>query len=128
MCNSHCLSVFDVRKNLYHRFSLCLSLKLKNVDFDGLFGNISSVIDLSERLSEALHETDSIGEEPVFTRRTYSISLEVVVLPTFHETTPFGIMSFVHYQRLDHKLSPDQVLLAEWDFEHTEKERKKSER
>ncbi|XP_053269164.1 dynamin-binding protein isoform X2 [Pleuronectes platessa] len=36
--------------------------QLKNVDFDELFGNISSVIDLSERLSEALHETDSIGD------------------------------------------------------------------
>ncbi|XP_034426027.1 dynamin-binding protein isoform X5 [Hippoglossus hippoglossus] len=36
--------------------------QLKNVDFDGLFGNISSVIDLSERLSDALHETDSIGD------------------------------------------------------------------
>nr|XP_019938762.1 PREDICTED: dynamin-binding protein-like isoform X3 [Paralichthys olivaceus] len=34
---------------------------LKNVDFDGLFGNISSVIDLSQRLSDALHKTDSIG-------------------------------------------------------------------
>ncbi|XP_019938761.2 dynamin-binding protein isoform X2 [Paralichthys olivaceus] len=35
--------------------------QLKNVDFDGLFGNISSVIDLSQRLSDALHKTDSIG-------------------------------------------------------------------
>ncbi|XP_058476926.1 dynamin-binding protein isoform X1 [Solea solea] len=33
----------------------------KNVDFEGLFGNIGSVIDLSLRLSDALHDTDSIG-------------------------------------------------------------------
>ncbi|XP_074518988.1 dynamin-binding protein isoform X3 [Halichoeres trimaculatus] len=36
--------------------------QVKNVDFDGLFGNISSVIDLSQRLSESLHDTDSIGK------------------------------------------------------------------
>lgn len=36
-------------------------LQVKNVDFDGLFGNISSVIDLSQRLLEALQETDYIG-------------------------------------------------------------------
>ncbi|XP_060884910.1 dynamin-binding protein isoform X2 [Labrus mixtus] len=35
--------------------------KVKNVDFDGLFGNISSVIDLSQRLCDSLHDTDSIG-------------------------------------------------------------------
>ncbi|XP_012710591.2 dynamin-binding protein isoform X3 [Fundulus heteroclitus] len=34
--------------------------KLK-VDFEGLFGNISSVIDLSERLLAGLQDTDSIG-------------------------------------------------------------------
>ncbi|XP_041829616.1 dynamin-binding protein isoform X3 [Melanotaenia boesemani] len=36
--------------------------QVKNVDFDSLFGNISSVIDLSQRLFEALQETDSIGK------------------------------------------------------------------
>ncbi|XP_028285720.1 dynamin-binding protein isoform X2 [Parambassis ranga] len=36
--------------------------QVKNVDFDGLFGNISSVIDLSQRLFDALQETDSIGK------------------------------------------------------------------
>lgn len=36
-------------------------LKVKNVDFDGLFGNIGSVIDLSQRLFETLQETDSTG-------------------------------------------------------------------
>ncbi|XP_068439443.1 dynamin-binding protein isoform X2 [Clinocottus analis] len=35
--------------------------QVKNVDFDGLFGNISSVIDLSQRLLETLQDTDSIG-------------------------------------------------------------------
>nr|XP_057917595.1 dynamin-binding protein isoform X2 [Doryrhamphus excisus] len=36
--------------------------QVKNVDFDGLFGNISSVIDLSQRLFEKLEESDSIGK------------------------------------------------------------------
>ncbi|XP_051925284.1 dynamin-binding protein isoform X2 [Hippocampus zosterae] len=36
--------------------------QVKNVDFDGLFGNINSVIDLSQRLFETLEETDSIGK------------------------------------------------------------------
>uniref|UniRef100_H3DNH5 Dynamin-binding protein n=1 Tax=Tetraodon nigroviridis TaxID=99883 RepID=H3DNH5_TETNG len=36
--------------------------QLKNVDFDGLFGNIGSVIDLSQRLLDALQETDFIGK------------------------------------------------------------------
>ncbi|XP_041671161.1 dynamin-binding protein isoform X2 [Cheilinus undulatus] len=36
--------------------------QVKNVDFDGLFGNINSVIDLSQRLSDSLHDTDSIGK------------------------------------------------------------------
>uniref|UniRef100_A0AAR2LRR3 Dynamin-binding protein n=1 Tax=Pygocentrus nattereri TaxID=42514 RepID=A0AAR2LRR3_PYGNA len=35
--------------------------QVQNVDFDGLFGNIDSVIDLSSRLNEALQDTDSIG-------------------------------------------------------------------
>ncbi|KAM9425146.1 LOW QUALITY PROTEIN: dynamin-binding protein [Pholidichthys leucotaenia] len=35
--------------------------QVKSVDFDGLFGNISSVIDLSQRLFDSLQETDSIG-------------------------------------------------------------------
>ncbi|XP_037610884.1 dynamin-binding protein isoform X3 [Sebastes umbrosus] len=35
--------------------------QVKNVDFDGLFGNIGSVIDLSQRLFETLQDTDSIG-------------------------------------------------------------------
>ncbi|XP_008312009.1 dynamin-binding protein isoform X3 [Cynoglossus semilaevis] len=35
--------------------------QVKNVDFEGLFGNIGSVIDLSQRLFEALQESDSIG-------------------------------------------------------------------
>uniref|UniRef100_A0A672JJV5 Dynamin-binding protein n=1 Tax=Salarias fasciatus TaxID=181472 RepID=A0A672JJV5_SALFA len=36
--------------------------QVKNVDFDGLFGNLGSVIDLSQRLFETLQETDSIGK------------------------------------------------------------------
>ncbi|XP_061562139.1 dynamin-binding protein isoform X3 [Phycodurus eques] len=36
--------------------------QVKNVDFEGLFGNINSVIDLSQRLFETLEETDSIGK------------------------------------------------------------------
>ncbi|XP_036428585.1 dynamin-binding protein isoform X2 [Colossoma macropomum] len=36
--------------------------QVQNVDFDGLFGNIDSVIDLSSRLNEALQDTDSIGK------------------------------------------------------------------
>ncbi|XP_054623908.1 dynamin-binding protein isoform X3 [Dunckerocampus dactyliophorus] len=36
--------------------------QVKNVDFDGLFGNINSVIDLSQRLFETLEESDSIGK------------------------------------------------------------------
>lgn len=52
---SHCFNTF------YLHF-----LQLKNVDFDGLFGNINSVIDLSQRLFDTLQETDSIGKKPVF--------------------------------------------------------------
>ncbi|XP_030019069.1 dynamin-binding protein isoform X2 [Sphaeramia orbicularis] len=36
--------------------------QVKNVDFDGLFGNITTVIDLSQRLCDTLHDTDSIGK------------------------------------------------------------------
>ncbi|KAL6475366.1 hypothetical protein MHYP_G00164060 [Metynnis hypsauchen] len=36
--------------------------QVQNVDFDGLFGNIDSVIDLSSRLNEELQDTDSIGK------------------------------------------------------------------
>ncbi|TSK14758.1 Dynamin-binding protein [Bagarius yarrelli] len=36
--------------------------QVQNVDFDGLFGNIDAVIDLSTRLEEALQDTDSIGK------------------------------------------------------------------
>lgn len=42
---------------------LCL-LQLKNVDFEGLFGNIGGVISLSQRLLKTLQDTDSIGERP----------------------------------------------------------------
>lgn len=48
--------------------------QLKNVDFEGLFGNISSVIDLSQRLFDTLQDTDSIGK--VFL--TYKGELEEV--------------------------------------------------
>lgn len=48
-----------------HSVSLCLVLlQLKNVDFEGLFGNIGAVIGLSQRLLETLQDTDSIGEKP----------------------------------------------------------------
>lgn len=40
-------------------------IKVQNVDFDGLFGNIESVIDLSTRLKEALRDTDSIGKKKI---------------------------------------------------------------
>ncbi|KAL0984603.1 hypothetical protein UPYG_G00143860 [Umbra pygmaea] len=36
--------------------------QVKNIDFDGLFGNISCVIDLSYRLFKSLQDTDSIGK------------------------------------------------------------------
>ncbi|XP_030631903.1 dynamin-binding protein [Chanos chanos] len=36
--------------------------QVQNVDFDGLFGNISSVIDLSHRLYTALQDSDSVGK------------------------------------------------------------------
>ncbi|KAM3859662.1 dynamin-binding protein [Diretmus argenteus] len=36
--------------------------QVENVDFEGLFGNISSVIDLSQRLFKTLHDSDSIGK------------------------------------------------------------------
>ncbi|KAM4716350.1 dynamin-binding protein isoform 2-T2 [Anableps anableps] len=38
-----------------------LQEKQVKVDFEGLFGNISSVIELSQRLLDGLHDTDSIG-------------------------------------------------------------------
>uniref|UniRef100_A0A8C1G8H6 Dynamin-binding protein n=1 Tax=Cyprinus carpio TaxID=7962 RepID=A0A8C1G8H6_CYPCA len=37
-------------------------IQVQNIDFDGLFGNISSVIDLSRRLYKTLQDTDSIGQ------------------------------------------------------------------
>lgn len=43
-------------------FIYCFYLKV-DVDFEGLFGNISSVIDLSLRLYNDLQETDSIGKK-----------------------------------------------------------------
>lgn len=36
--------------------------QVQGIDFDGLFGNISSVIDLSRRLNKTLQDTDSIGQ------------------------------------------------------------------
>ncbi|KAF7666541.1 hypothetical protein LDENG_00103010 [Lucifuga dentata] len=36
--------------------------QVQNVDFDGLFGNINSVIDLSQRLFKTLQDTDTIGK------------------------------------------------------------------
>ncbi|XP_067100753.1 dynamin-binding protein isoform X2 [Osmerus mordax] len=36
--------------------------QVQNVDFEGLFGNINSVIDLSRRLLKNLQDTDSIGK------------------------------------------------------------------
>ncbi|XP_073683998.1 dynamin-binding protein, partial [Garra rufa] len=36
--------------------------QVQSIDFDGLFGNINSVIDLSRRLYKALQDTDSIGQ------------------------------------------------------------------
>ncbi|XP_051958961.1 dynamin-binding protein-like isoform X1 [Xyrauchen texanus] len=52
-----------------------LQLKqVQTIDFDGLFGNINSVIDLSCRLNKALQDTDSIGQ--VFL--DYKVELEEV--------------------------------------------------
>ncbi|XP_055006529.1 dynamin-binding protein [Boleophthalmus pectinirostris] len=48
--------------------------QVKNVDFEGLFGNITSVIDLSQRLFDELQESDSIGK--VFL--TFKVELEEV--------------------------------------------------
>lgn len=61
-------------------------LQLKNVDFDGLFGNISSVINLSERLFDTLQDTDSIGKKTVFKRRMFH---NVMVLPTVRSAVSF---------------------------------------
>uniref|UniRef100_A0A8C8ILY7 Dynamin-binding protein n=1 Tax=Oncorhynchus tshawytscha TaxID=74940 RepID=A0A8C8ILY7_ONCTS len=36
--------------------------QVQNIDYDGLFGNINSVIDLSRRLFKTLQDTDSIGK------------------------------------------------------------------
>ncbi|KTG31828.1 hypothetical protein cypCar_00012630 [Cyprinus carpio] len=36
--------------------------QVQSIDFDGLFGNINSVIDLSRRLYKTLQDTDSIGQ------------------------------------------------------------------
>ncbi|XP_068160800.1 dynamin-binding protein isoform X2 [Antennarius striatus] len=36
--------------------------QVKNVDFEGLFGNLTSVISLSQRLFDALQDSDSIGK------------------------------------------------------------------
>ncbi|XP_056324844.1 dynamin-binding protein isoform X2 [Danio aesculapii] len=36
--------------------------QVQGIDFDGLFGNINSVIDLSRRLNKTLQDTDSIGQ------------------------------------------------------------------
>ncbi|KAL1264568.1 hypothetical protein QQF64_004923 [Cirrhinus molitorella] len=36
--------------------------QLQSIDFDGLFGNINSVIDLSRRLYKTLQDTDTIGQ------------------------------------------------------------------
>ncbi|KAK1794003.1 hypothetical protein P4O66_010913 [Electrophorus voltai] len=38
------------------------SKQVQNIDFDGLFGNIESVTELSSRLYEALQDADSIGK------------------------------------------------------------------
>uniref|UniRef100_A0A8C2CU81 Dynamin-binding protein n=1 Tax=Cyprinus carpio TaxID=7962 RepID=A0A8C2CU81_CYPCA len=40
--------------------------QVQSIDFDGLFGNINSVIDLSRRLYKTLQDTDSIGWSQVF--------------------------------------------------------------
>ncbi|XP_026132314.1 dynamin-binding protein isoform X2 [Carassius auratus] len=37
-------------------------IQVQSIDFDGLFGNINSVIDLSRRLYKTLQDTDSIGQ------------------------------------------------------------------
>ncbi|KAJ3608407.1 hypothetical protein NHX12_025454 [Muraenolepis orangiensis] len=48
------MCVTDILQPLQHK-------QVQNVDYDGLFGNIDSVIDLSERLFQELQDTDSIG-------------------------------------------------------------------
>uniref|UniRef100_A0A672LEJ3 Dynamin-binding protein n=1 Tax=Sinocyclocheilus grahami TaxID=75366 RepID=A0A672LEJ3_SINGR len=40
--------------------------QVQSIDFDGLFGNINSVIELSSRLYKTLQDTDSIGWSQVF--------------------------------------------------------------
>uniref|UniRef100_A0A3B4B4F4 Dynamin-binding protein n=1 Tax=Periophthalmus magnuspinnatus TaxID=409849 RepID=A0A3B4B4F4_9GOBI len=63
-----------------------LQLKqMKNVDFEGLFGNISSVIDLSQRLFEELQDSDSIGK--VFL--TFKVELEEVYKIYFYVVTNY---------------------------------------
>ncbi|XP_072312665.1 dynamin-binding protein isoform X2 [Eucyclogobius newberryi] len=48
--------------------------QVRNVDFEGLFGNISSVIDLSQRLFDTLQDSDSIGSAFL----TFKVELEEV--------------------------------------------------
>lgn len=58
-------------------------LQVQNIDFDGLFGNINSVIDLSRRLYKTLQDTDSIGQckkVPELTLQ-FQISFHIAVLP-----------------------------------------------
>lgn len=52
--------LLDIGKKISQMFPYFL-LKVKNMDFNGLFGNITSVIELSQRLYDELQETDSIG-------------------------------------------------------------------
>ncbi|RXN09731.1 dynamin-binding -like isoform X2 [Labeo rohita] len=45
-----------------HDYIKDLQMCVQSIDFDGLFGNINSVIDLSRRLYKTLQDTDSIGQ------------------------------------------------------------------
>lgn len=58
-------------------------LQVQSIDFDGLFGNISSVIDLSRRLYKTLQDTDSIGQSIKILELTLKIqiSIHIAVLP-----------------------------------------------
>lgn len=73
-------------------------LQLKNVDFDGLFGNIGSVIDLSQRLLGSLQETDNTGKKPLY---------HCLFYPQSNQASSFYMLYFALYQHGNHKLPPD---------------------
>lgn len=94
---------------VFNTFHYLYFLQLKNVDFDGLFGNISTVINMSQRLFDTLQDTDSIGKEPLFKRRLFT-DVMVVHLQS-NQASSFLMLHFALYSHCT--LSPGQISLAE---------------